>query len=113
MSRWMRGDLPLRAGRVPRSAALAPLAAVVLLGLAVPQLSGQVLQPGSFSRVPGYWYQAAAFLAAHSPEQTALANRVAQVIHRLPPETVAALHAVLDTTTTQPKPSSSPRRRAW
>jgi arabinofuranan 3-O-arabinosyltransferase len=72
MSRWMRGDLPLRAGRVPRSAALAPLAAVVLLGLAVPQLSGQVLQPGSFSRVPGYWYQAAAFLAAHSPEQTAL-----------------------------------------
>jgi arabinofuranan 3-O-arabinosyltransferase len=72
MSGWMRGDLPLRAGRVPRSAALAPLAAVVLLGLGVPQLSGQVLQPGSFSRVPGYWYQAAAFLAAHSPEQTAL-----------------------------------------
>ena len=72
LSGWMRGDLPLRAGRVPRSAAIAPLAAVVLLGLAIPQLSGQVLQPGSFSQVPGYWYQAAAFLAAHSPEQTAL-----------------------------------------
>jgi arabinofuranan 3-O-arabinosyltransferase len=72
MSRWKRGDLPLRAGRVPRSAAIAPLAAVVLLGLAIPQLSGQVLQPGSFTQVPAYWYQAAAFLAAHSPEQTAL-----------------------------------------
>ena len=72
MSCWTRGDLPLRTGRVPRSAAIAPLAAVVLLGLAIPQLSGQVLQPGSFSQVPGYWYQAAAFLAAHSPEQTAL-----------------------------------------
>ena len=43
-----------------------------MLGLAIPQLSGQVLQPGSFSQVPGYWYQAAAFLAANSPEQTAL-----------------------------------------
>jgi transcriptional regulator with XRE-family HTH domain len=42
--------------------------------------------------------------AGLTPEQTALANRVAQVIHRLPPETVAALHAVLDTTTTQAKP---------
>jgi transcriptional regulator with XRE-family HTH domain len=42
--------------------------------------------------------------AGLTPEQTALANRVAQVIHRLPPETVAALHAVLDTTTPQPKP---------
>ncbi|GAC1337545.1 MAG: helix-turn-helix domain-containing protein [Acetobacteraceae bacterium] len=31
-----------------------------------------------------------------SPEQTALANRLAQMIHRLPPEAVAALHAVLD-----------------
>jgi len=42
--------------------------------------------------------------AGLSPEQTALANRLAQMIHRLPPETVAALHAVLDTTTPQPKP---------
>ena len=42
--------------------------------------------------------------AGLSPEQTALANRLAQTIHRLPPETVAALHGVLDTTTPQPKP---------
>lgn len=42
--------------------------------------------------------------AGMTPEQTALANRLAQVIHRLPPETVAALHGVLDTTTPQPKP---------
>ena len=34
--------------------------------------------------------------AGLSPEQTALANRLAQTIHRLKPETVAALHAVLD-----------------
>jgi len=34
--------------------------------------------------------------AGLSPEQTALANRLAQTIHRLPPRVVAALHAVLD-----------------
>jgi transcriptional regulator with XRE-family HTH domain len=42
--------------------------------------------------------------AGLTPEQTALANRVAQMIHRLPPESVAALHAVLDATKPQPKP---------
>lgn len=42
--------------------------------------------------------------AGLTPEQTALANRLAQTIHRLAPETVAALHAVLDTTVPQPKP---------
>ena len=42
--------------------------------------------------------------AGLTPEQTALATRVAQTLHRLPPETVAALHAVLDTSTPQPKP---------
>ena len=42
--------------------------------------------------------------AGLTPEQTALANRVAQMIHRLPPETIAALHAALDATTPQPKP---------
>jgi transcriptional regulator with XRE-family HTH domain len=42
--------------------------------------------------------------AGLTPEQTALANRLAQVIHRLTPEVVAALHAVLDSTTPQPKP---------
>ncbi|HVZ06666.1 helix-turn-helix domain-containing protein [Rhodopila sp.] len=42
--------------------------------------------------------------AGLTPEQTALANRLAQMIQRLPPETVAALHAVLDTAADQPKP---------
>ncbi len=41
--------------------------------------------------------------AGLTPEQTALANRLAQTIKRLPPETVATLHAVLDATTPQPK----------
>ena len=34
--------------------------------------------------------------AGLTPEHTALANRLARSIHRLPPETVAALHALLD-----------------
>jgi transcriptional regulator with XRE-family HTH domain len=42
--------------------------------------------------------------AGLTPEQTALANRLAHDIGRLTPETVAALHAVLDTTTPRPKP---------
>jgi arabinofuranan 3-O-arabinosyltransferase len=72
MSRWARAEVPVRAGRVPASVLIAPLAALALVGLAVPQLSGQVLTPGSFSQVPGYWYQVAAYLSAHSPRQTAL-----------------------------------------
>jgi transcriptional regulator with XRE-family HTH domain len=39
-----------------------------------------------------------------TPEQTALANRLAQSIHRLSPETIAGLHALLDATTPLPKP---------
>ena len=42
--------------------------------------------------------------AGLTPEQTALANRLAQSIHRLSPETVAALHALLDTTARAAKP---------
>src|SRR5690242_19806668 len=45
---------------------------VVLIGLMLPYLSGQVLNPGSFSAVPRYWYQVAGFLAARSPMNTAL-----------------------------------------
>ena len=48
-----------------------------------------------------------------SPEQTALANRLAQDIRRLPPDTVAALHALLDATKLQPRrqrPSRSLQR---
>jgi transcriptional regulator with XRE-family HTH domain len=42
--------------------------------------------------------------AGMTPEQTALANRIAHSIRRLTPETIASLHALLDTTTPQPKP---------
>ena len=42
--------------------------------------------------------------AGLTPEKTALANRLAQSIHRLPPETVAALHAILDTAVPRQKP---------
>ena len=48
------------------------VAGLVLLGLAWPQVSGQVLNAGSFSSVPGYWYQASAYLARHSPRAPAL-----------------------------------------
>ena len=41
--------------------------------------------------------------AGLAPEQTALANRLAQGIRRLSPETVARLHAVLDATSPAPK----------
>lgn len=42
--------------------------------------------------------------AGLSPEQTALANRLAQSIRRLSPETVAALHGILDASSPMPKP---------
>jgi transcriptional regulator with XRE-family HTH domain len=42
--------------------------------------------------------------AGLTPEQTALANRLAQSIERLPPETVAALHALLDSSVPVGKP---------
>jgi transcriptional regulator with XRE-family HTH domain len=42
--------------------------------------------------------------AGLTAEQTALANRLAQTIHRLPPETIAALHGVLDRRVPQVKP---------
>ncbi|MGH3255969.1 MAG: alpha-(1-_3)-arabinofuranosyltransferase domain-containing protein [Streptosporangiaceae bacterium] len=48
------------------------VAGIVLIGLMLPYLSGRVLNPGSFPAVPRYWYQVAAFLAAHSPRNTAL-----------------------------------------
>jgi len=44
--------------------------------------------------------------AGLTPEQTALANRIALTIHRLPPDSVTALHAVLDSATPQPKTRS-------
>ena len=41
--------------------------------------------------------------AGLTPEQTALANRLSQSIHRLPPEVIASMHALLDATTKPPK----------
>lgn len=41
--------------------------------------------------------------AGLTPEQTALANRLAQDIRRLPPETVAALLALLEAAPLQPR----------
>jgi transcriptional regulator with XRE-family HTH domain len=38
------------------------------------------------------------------PEQTALANRLAQTIHRLPSETVTALHALIDAALLKDRP---------
>ncbi|MBN9563953.1 MAG: helix-turn-helix transcriptional regulator [Alphaproteobacteria bacterium] len=42
--------------------------------------------------------------AGLSPEQTALANRIAQSIHHLSPQTVAAMHTLLDATPSQGRP---------
>ena len=49
-----------------------PVIGLVLLGLAYPQISGQVLNAGSFRAIPDYWYQAAAYLRQHSPRAPAL-----------------------------------------
>jgi arabinofuranan 3-O-arabinosyltransferase len=69
-----RGSPGGRATRIQRvyAAEAWAVAGLVLLGLMLPYLSGQVLNPGSFSAVPRYWYQVAAFLAARSPQNTAL-----------------------------------------
>ncbi len=42
--------------------------------------------------------------AGLTAEQTALANRLARELHRLPPDTVAALHGMLDGTAREEKP---------
>jgi arabinofuranan 3-O-arabinosyltransferase len=70
--------LARRAGRRSRTAgrrllglAAGPAVVLVLAGLALPYLSDQVLNPGSFAGVPRYWYQVADFLAAHSPREPA------------------------------------------
>jgi arabinofuranan 3-O-arabinosyltransferase len=73
VGRCWRLSIPLGRSRTLAATALtAPVVALVLAGLALPQLTGQVLQAGSFTSVPGYWYKAAAYLAAHSPRETAL-----------------------------------------
>jgi arabinofuranan 3-O-arabinosyltransferase len=57
---------------VVSSIVLAPVITVSLVGLSLPYLTGQILQPGSFTRIPSYWSAVASFLASHSRDQTAL-----------------------------------------
>ncbi|MGO8959891.1 MAG: alpha-(1-_3)-arabinofuranosyltransferase family protein [Streptosporangiaceae bacterium] len=73
MSRLWRLTVPIsRSTRLAGSAASAPVVALVLVGLALPQLGGHALQAGAFTRIPAYWSKVSAYLAAHSPRQTAL-----------------------------------------
>jgi arabinofuranan 3-O-arabinosyltransferase len=44
----------------------------ILVGLGLPYLDGQALQPGSFTQVPAYWQQAASWLAGHDGTETTL-----------------------------------------
>jgi len=70
---WQRTlAIPGQPRRLFAGVATTPFVIVVLAGLALPYLSGQILQPGSFTQVPGYWGQVADFLAARSPDQSAL-----------------------------------------
>ncbi|HTX28616.1 MAG TPA: alpha-(1-_3)-arabinofuranosyltransferase family protein [Streptosporangiaceae bacterium] len=71
---WLARAPGGQAGRLGRIYALEAraVAAIVLIGLMLPYLSGRILNPGTFSAVPRYWYQVAAFLAARSPQNTAL-----------------------------------------
>ena len=71
---WLAKTPGRRARPLQRVYALEARAVVglVLIGLLLPYLSGEVLNPGSFTAVPRYWYQAASFLAARSPLNTAL-----------------------------------------
>jgi arabinofuranan 3-O-arabinosyltransferase len=66
------GARPGWPGRLAADMVTVPVAAVVLAGLAFPYLTGQVLNPGAFTRVPGYWYQVADYLASRSPQEPAL-----------------------------------------
>ncbi|WP_434598841.1 alpha-(1-_3)-arabinofuranosyltransferase domain-containing protein [Streptomyces sp. A5-4] len=51
-----------------------PLVAAVLVlpGLAFPYLNGSILQPGSFSKLPGHWEATADWLKKYSPDSRAL-----------------------------------------
>jgi arabinofuranan 3-O-arabinosyltransferase len=57
---------------VAASIALAPVIVLCLVGLALPYLTNQVLQPRSFTQMPGYWSAVAGYLARHAKNETAL-----------------------------------------
>lgn len=50
----------------------AVVAVAVLAGLALPYVTGQVLQPGAFSAVPSYWQDVATYLGKNSPTAPAM-----------------------------------------
>ncbi|BDM67569.1 coagulation factor 5/8 type [Streptomyces nigrescens] len=59
--------------RVPARHRLPLLTALLILpALALPFLTGTVLQPGAFKQLPAYWTQTAQWLKAHSPQSRAL-----------------------------------------
>jgi arabinofuranan 3-O-arabinosyltransferase len=68
---WRRPAHGDQRGQTARVLA-ALIAVAALIGLCLPFLNGQVLQPGSFAQVPGYWKQAAAFMASHAKTDTTL-----------------------------------------
>ncbi len=72
LGRARQRALAVSSRRVVASIALAPVITISLVGLSLPYLTGQILQPGSFTRVPAYWSAVASFLASHSRDQTAL-----------------------------------------
>ncbi|WP_274563644.1 alpha-(1-_3)-arabinofuranosyltransferase [Streptomyces spiramyceticus] len=63
-----RGARPLPGRR------FAPLVAALLVmpGLALPYVNGSILQPGSFSKLPGHWEATADWLKKYSPDSRAL-----------------------------------------
>jgi arabinofuranan 3-O-arabinosyltransferase len=69
---WLRRATDEQSVRRAIAAGTRLVIGVALIGLALPYLSDRVLSPGSFPAVPGYWYQAAEFLAAASPRNPAL-----------------------------------------
>jgi arabinofuranan 3-O-arabinosyltransferase len=69
---WLTHGQSVTPARQAFTAAARVVAAIVLIGLTLPYVTGRILNPGSFSTVPRYWYQAAAFLAGHSPRNPAL-----------------------------------------
>lgn len=59
--------------RVPGRRLLPPLVALVVLpALAVPYLTGDVLQPGAFKKLPTYWESTANWLKKNTPDNRAL-----------------------------------------
>jgi arabinofuranan 3-O-arabinosyltransferase len=69
---WLVHGQPVTPARQAFTMAARVVTGIVLIGLTLPYVSGRILNPGSFSAVPRYWSQAAAFLAGQSPRNPAL-----------------------------------------